>query len=131
MSAPLCFWIHLSQPGIEHLLGVVSRTSPKCNKQAGETQLFDIWQTELQHRVADYVFVTATDQNSIQCKAANQQSTVNSLTTVGYLLGVFFRPWIPFLVCISTSAWSQHWKLGLKLLWHNLLGFMTLTTPTH
>ena len=26
--------------------------------------------------------------------------------TVGYLLGVFFRLWIPFLVCISTSAWS-------------------------
>ena len=30
----------------------------------------------------------------------------NSLTTVGYLLVVFFRIWIPSLVCISTSAWS-------------------------
>ena len=36
---------------------------------------------------------------------------INSLTTVGYLLGVFFRLWIHFLVCISTSAWSQHRKL--------------------
>ena len=27
-----------------------------------------------------------------------------SLTTVGYLLGVFLRLWIPFLVRISTSA---------------------------
>ena len=35
----------------------------------------------------------------------------NSLTTVGYLLGVFFRLWIPLLVYVSTSAWSQHWKL--------------------
>ena len=43
-------------------------------------------------------------------------SLVNSLTTVGYLLGVFFRLWICFLVRISTSAWSQHWKLELKLL---------------
>ena len=55
----------------------------------------------------------------------------NSLTTVGYLLGVFFRLWIPFLVRNSTSAWSQHWELELKLLWHHLLGFRTLTTPTH
>ena len=30
----------------------------------------------------------------------------NSLTTVGYLLEVFIRLWIPFLVHISTSAWS-------------------------
>jgi len=36
---------------------------------------------------------------------------INSLTTVGYLLRVFFRLWISFLVRISTSAWSQHWKL--------------------
>ena len=59
------------------------------------------------------------------------KNRVNSLTTVGYLLEVFFRLWIPFLVRISTSAWSQQWKLELKLLWHHLLGFMTLTTPTH
>ena len=32
---------------------------------------------------------------------------LNSLTTVGYLLGVFFRLWIPFLVRISTFAWSH------------------------
>ena len=38
----------------------------------------------------------------------------NSLTTVGYLLGVFFRLWIPLWVHVSTSAWSQHWKLELK-----------------
>ena len=38
---------------------------------------------------------------------------VNSLTTIGYLLGVFFGLWIPFLVRISTSAWNQHWKLDL------------------
>ena len=31
---------------------------------------------------------------------------INSLTTVGYLLEVFLRLWIPFLVCISASAWS-------------------------
>ena len=30
----------------------------------------------------------------------------NSLTTLGHLLWVFFRLWIPFLVCISTSASS-------------------------
>ena len=60
-----------------------------------------------------------------------RNDAVNSLTTAGYLLGVFFRLWIPFLVRISTSAWSQHWKLELKLLRHNLLGFMTLITPTH
>ena len=41
--------------------------------------------------------------------------TLNSFTTVGYLLGVFYRLWIPFLVRISTSAWSQQWKLELKL----------------
>ena len=29
---------------------------------------------------------------------------LNSLATVGYLLEVFFRLWIPFLVGISTSA---------------------------
>ena len=31
---------------------------------------------------------------------------INSLTTVGYLLEVFFRLWIPSLVRISTYAWS-------------------------
>ena len=30
----------------------------------------------------------------------------NSLTTIGYLLGVFFTIWIPFLLQISNSAWS-------------------------
>ena len=31
---------------------------------------------------------------------------VNSLTTVGYLLEVFIRLWIPSMVRIFTSAWS-------------------------
>ena len=31
---------------------------------------------------------------------------INSLTTVGYLLELFIRLWIPFLVHIFTSAWS-------------------------
>ena len=35
-----------------------------------------------------------------------EEPSVNSLTTVGYLLGVFFRLWISFLVLISTSASS-------------------------
>ena len=30
----------------------------------------------------------------------------NSLTTVGYLLGVFIKLWIPSTVRIFTSAWS-------------------------
>ena len=34
------------------------------------------------------------------------------------------------IFCISTSAWSQHWKLKL-LLWDILWGFTTLTIPTH
>ena len=32
--------------------------------------------------------------------------TVNSLTTVGYLLEVFIRLWIPSMVRIFTSAWT-------------------------
>ena len=31
---------------------------------------------------------------------------LNSLTTIGCLPGVFLTLWIPFLVRISTSAWS-------------------------
>ena len=31
---------------------------------------------------------------------------INSLTTVGYLLEVFIRLWIPSMVRIFTSAWS-------------------------
>ena len=32
--------------------------------------------------------------------------SLNSLTTVGYLLEVFIRLWIPSMVRIFTSAWS-------------------------
>ena len=32
--------------------------------------------------------------------------TVNSFTTVGYLLAMFIKLWIPCLVRIFTSAWS-------------------------
>ena len=32
--------------------------------------------------------------------------TVNSFTTVGYLLEVFIKLWIPCMVRIFTSAWS-------------------------
>ena len=31
---------------------------------------------------------------------------LNSLTTVGYLLDVFIKLWIPSMVRIFTSAWS-------------------------
>ena len=73
------------------------------------------------HSVKVDVLYTLTSYNYQQWS----HLLLNSLTIVGYLLGVFFRLWIPFLVRISTSAWSQHWKLELKLLWHHLLGFMT------
>ena len=39
-------------------------------------------------------------------KILQVEESFNSLTTVGYLLGVFFKLWIPFLVRISTSARS-------------------------
>ena len=32
--------------------------------------------------------------------------SINSLTTVGYLLDVFIKLWIPSMVRIFTSAWS-------------------------
>ena len=44
---------------------------------------------------------------------------VSSLTSLDYLLEVFFRLWIPSLVHISTASTG-----------HILCGFMTLTTPT-
>ena len=34
------------------------------------------------------------------------QENINSVITIGYLLEVFTRLWIPSLVCIFTSAWS-------------------------
>ena len=40
---------------------------------------------------------------------------INSLTTVGYLLEVFIRLWIPSMVRIFTSAWSWQWKLETRL----------------
>ena len=39
----------------------------------------------------------------------------NSLTTLGYLLEVYLRPWVPFLVCLSISVSG---------------GFIALTTPS-
>ena len=37
---------------------------------------------------------------------------VNSLTTVGYLLDVFIKLWIPSTVRIFTSVWSGTGNLG-------------------
>ena len=45
---------------------------------------------------------------------------INTLTTVGYLLEVFIKLWTPSMVCIFTSAWSQHWKLVKASLTHSL-----------
>ena len=52
-----------------------------------------------------------------------------TLFMVGYLMGVSFRLWTHFLVCISTSAWSYHWNLELKLLWLNLFGLWPQPHP--
>ena len=39
----------------------------------------------------------------MDCK---EYSSINSLTTVGYLLDVFIKLWIPSMVRIFTYAWS-------------------------
>ena len=59
-------------------------------------------------------------------RAREQQCFLN-VFTVTYLLEVFVRLWIPSLVCVYTSVWSQHQKLQSKI----LCGFMTLATHPH
>ena len=39
-------------------------------------------------------------------ESSTAKHVFNSLITVGYLLEVFIKLWIPSLVCIFTSAWS-------------------------
>ena len=49
-----------------------------------------------------------TSQASITFSLPLNEELANSLTTVGYLLEVFIKLWIPSMVHIFTSAWSQH-----------------------
>ena len=59
---------------ILYIVDVILNTETKLTK----TQLFSIWQTKLQHKVAGYILLTTIDERSIRHKAANQQFTVNS-----------------------------------------------------
>ena len=46
------------------------------------------------------------EQHPMLLNFISPKKPFNSLTTVGYLLELFIRLWIPSLVRISTSAWS-------------------------
>ena len=56
----------------------------------GTAVVCDIQERQLECKYLLYVYLRA----------------INSLTTVGYLLEVFIRLWIPSMVRIFTSAWS-------------------------
>ena len=49
--------------------------------------------------------VREEEENAVLSRPWNS-TTLNSLTTVGYLLDVFIKLWIPSMARIFTSAWS-------------------------
>ena len=48
-----------------------------------------------------------------------------------YFLEVVLRLLMPCMICIFTSAMSQHWKIQLSVLPSSLSGFSTSATPMH